>query len=245
MAGIKYQQIFQSLRENIESGNYAFQEMLPSETALTKTYDCSRNTVRRALAALAERGYVQSMCGKGSRVIYQPQEQSEILLSSYENLKETARRLKKNYNTKVICFTELTVDEKIKARTTFETGTEIYYIQRVRYFDGKALIIDHNYLRKDIVRNITKDIAEQSVYEYLENELGEDIVTTKKRITVEHMTELDEKYMDLKDFNCVVVVSGQAFNADGVMFEYTQSRHKPDSFVFYDQARRGPAADMQ
>lgn len=239
MAEMKYQQIYKSLREKIESKEYGFQEMLPSETALCTEYGCSRNTVRRAMSALAEKGYIQSMCGKGSRVLYQPEEQPEILLSSYENLKETADRMKKDYSTKVICFTELTVDEKMKAYTTFETGTEIYYIQRVRYFDGRALIIDHNYLRKDIALGLTKEIAEDSIYHYLETVRGEKIVTVKRRITVEHMTELDETYLGLEDFNCVVTVSGQAFNADGVMFEFTKSRHKPDSFVFYDQARRG------
>lgn len=239
MAEMKYQQIYKSLREKIESKEYGFQEMLPSETALCTEYGCSRNTVRRAMSALAEKGYIQSMCGKGSRVLYQPEEQPEILLSSYENLKETADRMKKDYSTKVICFTELTVDERMKAYTTFETGTEIYYIQRVRYFDGRALIIDHNYLRKDIARGLTKEIAEDSIYHYLETVKGEKIVTVKRRITVEHMTELDETYLGLEDFNCVVTVSGQAFNADGVMFEFTKSRHKPDSFVFYDQARRG------
>lgn len=239
MAEMKYQQIYKSLREKIESKEYGFQEMLPSETALCTEYGCSRNTVRRAMSALAEKGYIQSMCGKGSRVLYQPEEQPEILLSSYENLKETADRMKKDYSTKVICFTELTVDEKMKAYTTFETGTEIYYIQRVRYFDGRALIIDHNYLRKDIALGLTKEIAEDSIYHYLETVRAEKIVTVKRRITVEHMTELDETYLGLEDFNCVVTVSGQAFNADGVMFEFTKSRHKPDSFVFYDQARRG------
>lgn len=239
MAEMKYQQIYKSLREKIETKEYGFQEMLPSETALCTEYGCSRNTVRRAMSALAEKGYIQSMCGKGSRVLYQPEEQPEILLSSYENLKETADRMKKDYSTKVICFTELTVDEKMKAYTTFETGTEIYYIQRVRYFDGRALIIDHNYLRKDIALGLTKEIAEDSIYHYLETVRGEKIVTVKRRITVEHMTELDETYLGLEDFNCVVTVSGQAFNADGVMFEFTKSRHKPDSFVFYDQARRG------
>ena len=239
MAGMKYQQIYKSLREKIEAKEYGFQEMLPSETALCEEYQCSRNTVRRAMSALAERGYIQSMCGKGSRVLYQPEAQPEIRLSSYENLKETAKRMGKDYSTKVICFTELTVDEKMKAYTTFEVGTEIYYIQRVRYFDGKALIIDHNYLRKDIAQGLTKEIAEDSIYQYLETVKGEKIVTVKRHITVEHMTELDEKYLGLEEFNCVVAVSGQAFNADGVMFEFTKSRHKPDSFVFYDKARRG------
>ena len=59
-------------------------------------------------------------------------------------------------------------------------------------------------------------------------------------MTVEKVTEIDEKYLDLniRDYNCVAVVSSQTYNSDGVMFEYTQSRHQPDYFCFQDIATR-------
>ena len=59
-------------------------------------------------------------------------------------------------------------------------------------------------------------------------------------MTVEKVTEIDEKYLDLniRDYNCVAVVSSQTYNSDGVMFEYTQSRHQPDYFSFQDIATR-------
>ena len=54
------------------------------------------------------------------------------------------------------------------------------------------------------------------------------------------MTEIDEKYLNLNagDYNCMAVVSSQTYNSDGIMFEYTQSRHRPDYFRFYDNAVR-------
>ena len=66
------------------------------------------------------------------------------------------------------------------------------------------------------------------------------IVNSKRVMTVEKVTEIDEKYLHLnvKDYNCVAVVSSQTYNSVGVMFEYTQSRHRPDHFRFYDNALR-------
>ena len=64
------------------------------------------------------------------------------------------------------------------------------------------------------------------------------IVTSKRKMTVERVTEIDEKYLELNDYNCLAVVTGQTFNAEGVMFEYTQSRHRPDYFCFQDTATR-------
>lgn len=54
----------------------------------------------------------------------------------------------------------------------------------------------------------------------------------------EKMTEIDEKYLDLRDYNCMAVVTSHTYNSDGVMFEYTQSRHRPDYFSFQDNATR-------
>ena len=238
MAKTKYDQIYAELSARIEQQEYGFQELLPSENTLVKEYGCSRNTVRRAIGRLADEGYVQSLHGKGVRIIYQPGQLSEFMLSGIESLKEAVARNQKEYRTKVVCFAELTVDQRISARTTFPVGAEIYYIQRVRYIDGEALILDHNYFLKEVARDLTPEIAEQSIYAYLEQELGENIVTTKRKVTVERASQIDEMYLELGDYNCLAVVSSMTYNADGVMFEFTQSRHRPDKFAFYDLAHR-------
>lgn len=238
MAKTKYDQIYAELRARIEQQEYGFQELLPSENTLVKEYGCSRNTVRRAIGRLADEGYVQSLHGKGVRIIYQPGQLSEFMLSGIESLKEAVARNQKEYRTKVVCFAELTVDQRISARTTFPVGAEIYYIQRVRYIDGEALILDHNYFLKEVARDLTPEIVEQSIYAYLEQELGENIVTTKRKVTVERASQIDEMYLELGDYNCLAVVSSMTYNADGVMFEFTQSRHRPDKFAFYDLAHR-------
>ena len=38
----------------------------------------------------------------------------------------------------------------------------------------------------------------RSVYEYLEGALGLTIATSKRTLTVEHVTQVDEKFIDLK-----------------------------------------------
>lgn len=238
MSGTKYDKIYADLKEKLETGQYAFQGLLPSEYTLVEQYGCARNTLRRAIAQLAAIGYVQSLHGKGVRVIYQPQPTSQYSLGRIESFREASLQNKQQAQTKVVLFTELIVDEKLNARTTFPIGDEIYYVQRVRYLDGKALIIDHNYFRKTIVPGLTKEICEASVYDYIENTLRQNIITTKRTVTVERVTDLDDKYLELDDCNCVAVVSNSTYNAAGIMFEFTQSRHRPDYFVFYDQAHR-------
>lgn len=238
MPKAKYAEIYKNLKRKIETEEYDFQEMLPSENILIQEYDCSRNTVRRAIADLVADGYVQTMQGKGVLVIYQPALQTSFTIGGIESFKESAIRNNQKPETKVIHFAELIVDKKIAQKTGFNIGDQIYYLQRLHYLDGKALILNHNYFLKSVAVDLTVEIAEKSIYDYLENTLGVNIVTSRRIITVEKMTQIDEKYLDLGDYNCMAVVSSQTFNSDGVMFEYTQSRHRPDYFSFQDNAIR-------
>ena len=238
MPKARYMEIYKDLKEKIEEGEYAFQELLPSENTLVQEYDCSRNTVRRAMGELVNDGYVQTMQGKGVRNIYQPTMQATFEIGGIESFKESAIRNKKEPRSEVIHFVELVVDEKIAQRTGFMVGDEIYYLQRLHYLDGKPLILNHNYFLKSVAKDLTKEIAEKSIYDYLENILGVTIVTSKRIMTVEKMTQIDEKYLELGDYNCLAVVSSQTYNSDGIMFEYTQSRHRPDHFRFQDNAVR-------
>ena len=238
MPKAKYVEIYKDLKQKIETGEYDFQELLPSENTLVQEYDCSRNTIRRAIGDLVTDGYVQSMQGKGVRVIFQPTLHTSFTIGGIESFKESSIRNKQKAKTKVIHFTELIVDERIAKKTGFSIGDEIYYLQRLHYLDGKALILNHNYFLKSVAVGLTKEIAEKSIYEYLENTLGVSIVTSRRLMTVEKMTQIDEKYLDLGDYNCMAVVSSHTYNSDGVMFEYTQSRHRPDYFSFQDNAVR-------
>ena len=78
MPKAKYDGIYHSIKKRIEAQDYPYQSLLPSENTLIEEYACSRNTVRRALAELVADGYVQTMQGRGVRVIYQPWERRPL-----------------------------------------------------------------------------------------------------------------------------------------------------------------------
>lgn len=236
----KYDTIYKDLKQKIESNEYAYQQLLPSENTLISLYDCSRNTVRRAISNLVTDGYVQTMQGKGVRNIYRPVEQTSFTIGEIETFKESALRNGQTAKTEVILFTEMIIDEKLSKRTSFPIGSEVYYLQRLHYLDDVPLIINHNYFLKSVVKDLTKDIAENSIYYYLEKKLGVSIINSKRIMTVEKVTEIDEKYLNLniEEYNCMAVVSSYTYNSEGIMFEFTQSRHRPDTFCFHDNAVR-------
>ena len=80
------------------------------------------------------------------------------------------------------------------------------------------------------------------LYRYLEGELHVQVINSKRVVTVEKAGPLDLQYLEMGDCNCLAVVSSQTYNGDGVMFEYTQSRHHPNYFRFQDNAVRRQGA---
>ena len=90
MPKAKYEGIYRSIKKRIEAQDYPYQSLLPSENTLIAEYDCSRNTVRRAIAELVADGYVQTMQGRGVRVIYQPVGKTTFTIGGIETFQETA-----------------------------------------------------------------------------------------------------------------------------------------------------------
>lgn len=219
MPKAKYEGIYHSIQKRIEAQDYPYQSLLPSENTLIEEYACSRNTVRRALAELVADGYVQTMQGRGVRVIYQPVGKTTFTIGGIETFQETARRNRLHAVTKVTKFETVIADECFAAKSGFSVGDELWSIERVRYLDGKALILDVNYFLKEFVPGLTPQIAASSIYDYIENTLGMQIITSKRRMTVEHATARDEKLLDMGTYGCVAVVVNQTFNAAGLLFE--------------------------
>lgn len=63
-----YQQIFEEIKNAIETGEYVPKERIPSEPELAEKYGVSRITVRRAVEELCIEGYLVKQQGRGTFV---------------------------------------------------------------------------------------------------------------------------------------------------------------------------------
>lgn len=234
----RYDSIYVDIRTSIENGEFPYQSLLPSESALTQAFGCSHNTIRRALGLLKEKGYVQPVHGKGVRVIWRPRERATFEVGGIESFRETAERNRLSARTLVTAFDHLVADERISEATGHPVEADLTHVERVRVLDDQALILDQSYFLTSCVPGLSKEIAEGSIYDYLEGELGVVVATSKRTITVEPATEHDRELLDIEGFGYLAVMTSQTFDSKGNMFEYTTSRHRPDTFCFHDTAVR-------
>lgn len=236
MSKSKYLDVYNYLKENIINENFKSGEKLPSENELTNIFSVSRNTVRRAIEMLSADGLTTSVHGKGVFVI--ENKPFKFLVGGLQSFKEASESNNIKFSTEVPIFEEIVVDESLSNKTGFLVGTKVLHLVRVRNINDENVILDINYFLYDIVSKLNKDIAKDSIYKFLEENLHIKISGAQKLVSVEQISKLDKKYLDLGNNNLIAVIKNFAYLDDGILFEYTESHHRPDKFIFSTFARR-------
>ncbi|MCY6369700.1 trehalose operon repressor [Clostridium ganghwense] len=232
----KYLTIYDEITEKIKNKEYKPTTKLPSENDLMQQYNVSRDTVRKALTLLEQNGYIQKIKGKGSLVL--EVNKFDFPVSGLISFKELAKKMGSKSETIVADLQLIKVDKVLIKHLHATPKDEVWKSIRIRKIDGEKIILDKDFINKRYVPSLTKEICENSIYEYIENELGLQIGFAKKEITVEAATEEDKKYLDLQNYDMIVVVKNYVYLNDASLFQYTESRHRTDKFRFVDFARR-------
>ena len=232
MAKAVYQGIYQTLKREIDNGTYDYQSLLPSETELTRRFGCSHSTIRRAIAELSADGYVQPLHGKGVRNIHNPDslDFGDSDVYGLETYKESGARRGFKPMTRCMTFERVVADAQLAKTTGFAQGSELLHVLRARYRDGEGTSSDDSYYLASEVEGLTPQIAEESVYEYLEEVLGMQVVISKRVITMERASEFDQATKGLAPTDYVAVMKCNAFDNNGIMVEYTETRQKASFF---------------
>ena len=232
----KYEHIFKVLEQNILDGNYVTGDYLPTELELTQSYGVSRDTIRKALSLLTRGGLIKKIHGSGSQVI--KQEHINFPVSELTSYQELVKQQGLNSKTNVISIDKLIVDDKLASLTGFNTNSLVWRIIRQRVVDGTTSVLDIDYLNKSFVPDMTRKIAEKSIYSYLEDKLGLNIAYAQKEITIDQLTDRDKLLLDIGSEHHVVSVKSKVYLDNKQQFQFTESRHKLEKFCFVDFARR-------
>ena len=102
----------------------------------------------------------------------------------------------------------------------------------------KESLIDIDYLDTSLVPQLNRNIAEHSIYDYIENQLNLSISHAFKEITIDNATDQDKILIDLGKDQHVVCIRSKVYLTNGKQFQFTESRHKLEKFKFVDYAKR-------
>lgn len=188
---------------------------------------------------LADEMYVQPIHGKGVRVIWLKGETDMLgALEEVESFGEFAKRNNAVASTDVKSFEHLICTEQLSRRLGFKVGEELIRVVRVRSLNGSARQVDHGYFLESIAKGLTPEIAEKSIYDYLEHKRGVKVMASRRTVSVELANDEDCSYLDLGKYNCVAVMESQSYTSDGILFEVTHARTHPEIFHYRVNSKR-------
>lgn len=231
----KHEIIYRDLTQKIVHGVYQKGDLIPSESELCELYGGSRETIRKAVKDLNENGFVQTIRGKGSIVL--DLERFVFPVSGLTSYKELDASLHMHSRTQVI-----EISDALVPATKFELAGELEmqatYVERLRLVHDEPIVVDRDYLLKDVIITVPLAAAQNSLYEYVEHDLGLEVAYARKIITVEQPDAEVRELLALTGNEPVVIVRSEVHLHDTTLFQFTESLHRIDKFKFTDFARR-------
>lgn len=233
----KYKKVYADIKDKIEQNIWKAQDELPTENELMETYSYSKDTIRKALSLLELDGYIQKHQGRNS-VVLDHHHMKKQYLSELRTAGELNRLALHQIETEL---TDLyIVQGQADLMTIFEVDetVDFYRVGRVRTIDGERLEYEVSYFDRRIVPFLNREIAEGSIYHYLEDELGLKISHSRREISFRYANEEEKRLMDLGDYEMVVVVESTAYLVNGQVFQAGSISYRPDKVTFLSIAKR-------
>ena len=166
----KYHQIQNDLLREIQGGTLHVGDKLPSESQLMERYGASRLTVRNALSALEQGGYIRRLQGKGSFVSYRQFEQPIDEIHSYTH---TIERSGMTPRRRVVFSGVVPADGELARALEVQPEAELFCLKRIIFADDRPLSYTEAWLPLATFRGIDRlDFSNISLYEILDKVYG-------------------------------------------------------------------------
>ena len=115
---------------------------------------------------------------------------------------------------------------------------DFYRVSRSRTINGERLEYEVSYFNRKLVPFLNKEIAEASIYKYLEDDLGLKITHSSREISFRYANEEERTHMDLGEYDMVAVVESTTYLSNGNILQYGILSYRPDKFTFVTMAKR-------
>lgn len=229
-----YYQIELQLRKAIETGQYRPGDRLPTESALQRSYDVSRVTVRTALRRLEEEGLISTQRGRGTFVTTQGDEAHRIernpaRLRAFE---EDLVRQGGPPRIEVLAIDRGPAPQRIGALLGLGDGTQVTRIRRVGWVGEGPLWVESRYFHPRIADALIEtDLGSASMTALLEAVTGLHVESSRLRITAAAATANQAEHLHLEPGD-PVLINEFVVSAEGRAVEAARAVFRADRYAF-------------
>lgn len=233
----KYKKVYADIKEKIEQNIWQANQEMPTENELMEIYSYSKDTIRKALSLLEMDGYIQKRQGRNS-IILDHNLVRKPFVSELKTVSELNRSAHHQVQTELTNLYIVQGQPEVMKELEVDEKTDLYRVSRVRTIDGERLEYEISYFDRRIVPYLSKEVAESSIYHYLEEDLGLQISHSRREISFRFATEEEKSLLDLAGYDMVVSVTSTTYLADGRPFQYGTITYRPDKVTFVSMAKR-------
>lgn len=237
MADLVYQKIITSLKKAIDAGEFSDMR-LPDERSLAESYKVSRSSIKRALGLMADQGIIFKKRGSGTFVnpLYLKQGSSFNYSGKNLGITDSFNANGQKPGVKVLQFDVVHPDKDLQDNLFLKPSEFVYAFKRLRSLDDVPFMIETGYIPIKLAPELSEQIASESIFNYVESELGKEVNKTYLNISAEPSDSEGKELLNLADNEPVGLMEGIFFLDDGTPFEFsTMKLHykyfKYDSFV--------------
>jgi GntR family transcriptional regulator of bglA len=218
----KYLQVAGQIESDITEHVYQKTNKLLTEDEYAAKYQVSRNTARKAIEILVNKGYVYQVQGSGA-FIRNHHNNGYVNLEKLQGVtNDFSDRLVEN---KLLDFKLINADEELAQNMGCKIGTPIYYVKRLRYVDSDPFSIETSYFNKNLVKYLDENIVKKSIYTYLRNDQQLAIGFADRVIRADYLMCEQADLLGLKENDPALVVDNTVYLINGAIFDYSQSVH--------------------
>lgn len=227
-----YEQIAYYILEEIKKGVFGANTKIPSENDLAQKFTVSRMTARKAVDQLVTRNYLYKVHGKGTYVNNQ-KEKIKIYFDEMIGFHERAASHNKSANT-ILCKFEIQEPSVlIREKLNLPKG-KIYYIERLRYMEGRPVVFELSYMPVELFPDLTEDKITQSKYKYLKK-IGHSILWSEKEFFAVMPSSSIQRHLRINDRTPVFKVEVTGAIETNQLFEYTKIFYNQTEFRFLER----------
>lgn len=230
-----YYQLAELIQGQIDRGELQPGDSIPSEREYAETYQLSRMTVRQAITQLVNNGYLRRVKGVGTFVAEKKIEYTMHGINSFtEDMK--ARGMKPG--SQILQFELIPAPARIAPHLAVKENEPIYAIKRIRSADDVPMALETAYISANLIKGLTEEIINQSLYKYIEEDLNLRIDYADQSIESSVANEMESKYLNIETGSPVLLIQRIAYLQNGTPVEFVRSSYRADRYKFMIHIKR-------
>ena len=226
-----YHQVKEYLKNQMMTGRYKVDEMIPSERELSEEFEINRLTVRQAINELVQEGLLYRQRGVGTFVSTPKIEQP---LTKLSNFSTDMRNRGIVPGAQVVSMSVIPATNPVASQLRIDTGEEVLELVRVRTANGEPMAIERSCLVYSQVRALYgMDMENVSLYQMLEDVCGLKLVKAIQTIEIAAIRPDEASMLDIGQHDAVMLIERTTYTegADRPV-EYVRSLYRGDRYKF-------------